>query len=71
MVQIRVQPKVDGVSGWFATSADCRTNIGTHLEGEQEFDYAIIGGGFIGLSLAHRLIERQPQAKIAVIDGCH
>lgn len=69
MVQIRVQPKVDGVSGWFATSADCRTNIGTHLEGEQEFDYAIIGGGFIGLSLAHRLIERQPQAKIAVIDA--
>lgn len=69
MVQIRAQPRVDGISGWFATSADCHTNIGKRLEGAKEFDFAIIGAGFIGLSLAHRLIERQPQAKIAVIDA--
>ena len=69
MVQIRVEPKIDGVSGWFATSPDHGKTIGKNFEENKDFDFVIIGAGFIGLSLAHRLSERQPDSKIAVIDA--
>lgn len=69
MVHIRVAPKVDGVSGWFATAPAHNTPIGTPLDGKATFDFVVIGAGFTGLSLAHRLAERQPKAKIAVIDA--
>ncbi|WP_295726662.1 FAD-binding oxidoreductase [uncultured Bartonella sp.] len=69
MVRIRVEPKIDGVSGWFATSPDHDQTIGKNFEDNKDFDFVIIGAGFIGLSLAHRLCERQPDAKIAVIDA--
>ncbi|MBI0026712.1 hypothetical protein H3S85_09605 [Bartonella sp. M0187] len=32
MVQIRVEPKIDGVSGWFATSPDHDETIGKSFE---------------------------------------
>lgn len=69
MVKIRIQPKVDGISGWFVTAPDCRASIGTRFDGKREFDFIIIGAGFTGLSLAHRLAERLKEAKIAVIDA--
>jgi L-2-hydroxyglutarate oxidase len=34
----------------------------------QQFDYVIIGGGIVGLSTAWTLVQRNPRAKIAVLE---
>lgn len=34
----------------------------------QKFDYAIIGGGIVGLSVAWAILERQPQARVVVLE---
>lgn len=69
MVSIRVTPHVDGIPGWFATAPEYKATIGTFFHDKAAFDFIIIGAGFTGLSLAHRLAERQPKVKIAVIDA--
>jgi L-2-hydroxyglutarate oxidase len=32
------------------------------------FDVAIIGGGIVGLAIAHRLLERQPELRVVVVE---
>jgi L-2-hydroxyglutarate oxidase len=34
----------------------------------QHFDFVIIGSGIVGMSLAYELIQRNPKAKIAILD---
>jgi (S)-2-hydroxyglutarate dehydrogenase len=34
----------------------------------QHFDYAVIGGGIVGLSVAWTILERQPKSRIAVLE---
>jgi len=34
----------------------------------QKYDYAVIGGGIVGLSVAWAILERQPQARVAVLE---
>ena len=41
----------------------------TRLEGDQTADFAIIGGGFAGLSAARRLTQIAPGARIAVLEA--
>src|SRR3981081_1446927 len=39
----------------------------------QEFDFVVIGGGIVGLSVAWTILENKPDARIAVLekeDGC-
>lgn len=69
MIHIRRKPQIDGLSGWFETAPGHDVELGKPLTGKYEFDFVIIGGGFIGLSLAHRLAERKPEANIAVLDA--
>lgn len=39
------------------------------LEGVTRADFAIVGGGFAGLSAARRLLQLAPQARIALLDA--
>lgn len=39
------------------------------LEGKARADFAIIGGGFAGLSAARRLLQLEPQARIALVEA--
>lgn len=69
MVKIKHQPKIDGTLGWFETAQNKHVAIGQKLQGTHIFDFVIIGAGFTGLSLAHRLSEHMPDAKIAILDA--
>jgi len=35
---------------------------------DRRFDYAVIGGGIVGLSVAWNLLEREPQARLLVLE---
>lgn len=39
------------------------------LQGEHQLDWLIVGGGYSGLSAAHRLAEQQPEAGIMLLDA--
>ena len=41
------------------------------MKSEKEIDYLIVGAGIIGLTIAHELIERNPNSNICVIDKEH
>ena len=69
MVKIKRMPKVDGELGWFETASNQEIKIGKRLKGSYECDFLIIGAGYTGVSLAHRLAELNPQARIALIDA--
>ena len=69
MARIHQVPRIDGASGWYKTAPDHNAKLGDPLIGEKEFDFVIIGAGFIGLSLAHRLAERLPDVTIAILDA--
>ncbi|KAF1011386.1 MAG: Gamma-glutamylputrescine oxidoreductase [Acinetobacter bereziniae] len=62
-------PQVDGDLGWLESSADWNIPLGKRVKGTNEFDIAIIGAGFTGLSLALRLAEINPSTRIAVVDA--
>lgn len=69
MQKIRKFPKVDGDLGWFETSPGRDQVFGERLKGVHHADIAIIGAGYTGLSLAHRLAELNPGARIALVDA--
>lgn len=69
MQSIRFLPQLDGELGWFETAPNRDRAIGAPLKSSRTFDVVIIGAGFTGLAVAHRLAELEPGAKIAVIDA--
>lgn len=66
-IHVKRLPRLAGIAAW-----DAILNIRTpypELEGRQSADFAIIGGGFAGLSAARRLRQLTPEASIAIIDA--
>ncbi|WP_294609425.1 NAD(P)/FAD-dependent oxidoreductase [Roseovarius sp.] len=62
-------PVHQGPAAWNAILPPPGT--GTRLETDQNVDFAVIGGGFAGLSAARRLTQLAPGARIAVLEaGC-
>ncbi len=62
-------PHQEGLVGWNALSP-FQGQLGSgQLQGTHICDFAIIGAGYSGLSLAHRLAALQPNAKIILIDA--
>lgn len=60
-------PNDDTSCGWYAALPPARP---AHtLVGEQLADYAVIGAGFAGLAAARRLAEREPEARVLLIDA--
>nr|WP_294866291.1 hypothetical protein [uncultured Pseudogulbenkiania sp.] len=59
-------PRIDGDLGWFETAPDRQIRLGKRLKGVHQFDVAIIGAGFTGVSLAYRYAEINPGARIAL-----
>ena len=66
---IKNLPKIEGTIGWKATSPFTESLGHGPLINDQQCDYAIIGAGYSGLSLAHRLAQLQPDARITVLDA--
>lgn len=60
-------PIHSGVAAWDAILGDRRPNA--PLSGRETCDFAVIGGGFAGLSAARRLLQLAPTTRIAVIDA--
>ncbi len=69
MQKINRFPQVDGDLGWLETSPNRHVRLGKRLKGDHQFDVAIIGAGYTGVSLAHRLAEINPDTRIALIDA--
>lgn len=60
-------PVQRGPAAWNAILGD---QPGTMvLEADQHTDFAIVGGGFAGLSAARRITQLQPDAKVVIIDA--
>ena len=60
-------PRLSGPAAW-DTLLGPRPLFPT-LEGTEKADFAIIGGGFAGLSAARRLLQLTPQARIALVEA--
>lgn len=69
MTRVRVQPVLDHKIGWLELSPYQTQRLGSQLEGRQVFDFAIVGAGFSGVSVARRLAELHPNATIAIIEA--
>ncbi|MEC5406487.1 FAD-binding oxidoreductase [Paraburkholderia sp. MPAMCS5] len=69
MVRVEKFPRVDGTLGWLETAPSSRDPLGEQIRGQHEFDVAIIGAGFTGISTALRFAELNPSARIALIDA--
>lgn len=69
MYKVGKLPQIDGDLGWLETSPDSAARLGPRLKGSHEFDYAVIGAGFTGISVALRLAEIDPSARIALVDA--
>lgn len=69
MRQATCFPAIDGQLGWYETSKlTQKMQLGRkHLP--TTYDVAVVGAGFTGLAAASRLIELDPNLKIAVIDA--
>ena len=68
MKKIRKFPLNDNTCGWIQT-LEPRTKPIKELEGDLNTDFLIVGAGFTGLALAHRLAELQPQSMIVLLDA--
>ncbi|MDO5371025.1 FAD-binding oxidoreductase [Paracoccus sp. (in: a-proteobacteria)] len=60
-------PRQTGTAGWDAILGPRKPQA--PLEGRRTCDFAVIGGGFAGLSAARRLLQLEPGASIAVIEA--
>ena len=69
MKKIKHLPKLDGDLGWFETAANKDQTVGRQLKGDVYHDVVIVGAGFTGMSLAHRLHQLYPDKSIAVVDA--
>lgn len=69
MVRVAKFPHVDGDLGWLETAPSSRDPLGGQVRGQHDFDVAIIGAGFTGISTALRFAELNPSARIALIDA--
>lgn len=69
MHKIRKFPQVDGDLGWLETAPESTARLGPRLKGNQEFDVVIVGAGFTGISVALRLAEINPSARIALVEA--
>lgn len=66
-MRISVLPRDDSGCGWFnilPTPTPAR-----RLSGVQKADWLVVGAGFAGLAAARRLAERQPNARILLIEA--
>lgn len=69
MHKIEKLPQVDGDLGWLETAPDSCARLGPRLKGDHDFDVVVIGAGFTGISVALRLAEIDPAARIALVDA--
>lgn len=60
-------PKLSGPAAWDVLLGP--RPVFPALEGTARADFAIIGGGFAGLSAARRLLQLAPQARIALVEA--
>ena len=60
-------PHDDNTCGWY--NALPKQPKQALLTGAQKADYVVLGAGFAGLSMARRLAEHAPNARIALIDA--
>lgn len=60
-------PKLAGPAAWDSILGPRRAM--PPLEGTTRADFAIVGGGFAGLSAARRLLQLAPQARIVLLDA--
>lgn len=68
-MQVSCFPKIDGQLGWYESSVlkeqlKKSSNLATHT-----YDVVVIGAGFTGLAVVSRLLELEPDLKIAVVDA--
>ncbi|MEM7506854.1 MAG: FAD-binding oxidoreductase [Pseudomonadota bacterium] len=64
---VPVLPRQDDRNGWLQILPPLPP--ATRLTGAVGADYAVVGGGFAGLSAARRLAELNPDARIALIEA--
>lgn len=69
MQKISKFPIIDGNLGWYETSPSFGKKLGGCLKGNRTFDFAVIGAGYTGVSVAQRLAELHPNASIALVDA--
>ena len=69
MKKIKKFPVLDGNNSWYDITPYKNQLKSETLNGNANFDYVIIGGGFTGISAARRLAELKPNASIAVFDA--
>ena len=60
-------PVFNGPAGWNALLPALAPRA--RLEGEAEYDIAIVGGGFAGLSAARRLHQIDPALRVVILDA--
>lgn len=69
MQKVKRFPAIDGELGWYETSSSHSISIGRRLKGRHSFDFLIVGGGYTGIAVAHRLAELEPDSQIALVDA--
>lgn len=69
MPKVAKLPQIDGEPGWLEIARGSAMRLGPRLKGRHEFDVTVIGAGFTGISVALRLAELDPSARIAVVDA--
>jgi len=67
MIQVTGLPADDGDCGWWHLSGP--GNGYPRISDDLYCDYAVVGAGWTGLAAARRLADRQPDARIVVIDA--